>query len=306
MPRRAWPHSSKSVDRASPATDPDVATLRGRLRGLPLHSAAVGSRILAVTLLGALCASGALAESEVILPLPSVFGNIPAETWDAESGERVGEATMSVVRRPDGLIEMVGASGIDGSANTLARAVLEVVPGGDGLRLLRQSSESHDAKGRSLGVLSIDHQEGRATCGVPPGSGDSPAVVELPAQDRVVNVPLNLLFHELVTGKTEQVSFQVLLCRFGARLIPARAKVIAPLQKDGSGLLEVEYNVDFGMLNSLAAPFLPKLSFWFDPDSPGSWIAHRMPLFSKGPTVLVVRSGFTPTQLQAPEARPGY
>ena len=73
-----------------------------------------------------------------------------------------------------------------------------------------------------------------------------------------------------------------------------------------SGLLEVEYNVDFGMLNSLAAPFLPKLSFWFDPDSPGSWIAHRMPLFSKGPTVLVVRSGFTPTQLQAPEARPRY
>jgi len=242
----------------------------------------------------------------VILPLPSVFGNIPAETWDAESGKRVGEATMSVVRRPDGLIEMVGISGIDGSAKTEARAVLEVVPGGDGLRLLSQSSESHDESGQSLGVLSIDHTQGKATCGVPPGSGKAPAVVELPANDRVVNVPLNLLFHELVTGESEHVAFQVLLCRFGARLIPARASVTGPRKKGGTGLLEVVYNVDFGMLNSLAAPFLPKLSFWFDPDSPAAWVGHRMPLFSKGPTVLVVRSGFTPAQLEVPAKRSGF
>jgi hypothetical protein len=257
-------------------------------------------RTLALALLLALAPAGVSAESEVILPLPSTFGNIPAETWDAESGKRVGEATMSVVRRPDGLIEMVGISGIDGSARTEARAVLEVVPGGDGLRLLSQSSESHDESGQSLGVLSIDHTRGRAICGVPPGSDETPAVVELPAHDRVVNVPLNLLFHELVTGKSDQVAFQVLLCRFGARLIPARAHVTAPRGKDGTGLLEVVYNVDFGMLSSLAAPFLPKLSFWFDPDSPAAWVGHRMPLFSKGPTVLVVRSGFTPAQLEPP------
>ena len=263
-------------------------------------------RIPVLAALAALLAAPAGAESGVVLPLPTMFGNIPAETWDADSRQRVGEATMSVTRRPDGLVEMVGISGIDGSARTEARALLEVVDGGEGLRLLKQSSESHDEQGRSLGLLSIDHTAGRATCGAPPGSGEESKVVELPADDRVVNVPLNLLFHELVTGKTEQVAFQVLLCRFGARLIPALAKVTQPRGSDGNGLLEVEYNVDFGMLNALAAPFLPKLSFWFDPDSPAAWVGHRMPLFSKGPTVLVVRSGITPAQLEPPANRAGF
>ena len=278
----------------------------GRADALPLHWFPVSWKIVATLILVVLVPSGGSAESEVILPLPSVFGSVPAETWDAKSGKRIGAATMSVVRRPDGLVELVAISGVDGSARTEARAVLEVIPGGDGLRLLSQTSESHDENGQSIGVLSIDHQKGKATCGVPAGSGKTPAVVDLPASDRVVNVPLNLLFHQLVTGKSEQVSFQILLCRFGARLIPARAKVIEPQEKDGNGLLEVVYNVDFGLLNSLAAPFLPKLSFWFAPDSPATWVAHRMPLFSKGPTVLVVRSGFTPAQLEGPAKRAGF
>jgi hypothetical protein len=265
----------------------------------------VSWRGAAVILLASLAALEAAAESDVILPLPKMFGEIPAETWD-ESGHRVGAATMAVTRRPDGLVELTGISGIDGSAGTRATAVLEVIEGGNGLRLLSQRSQSTDESGRSLGVLSIDHSKGTATCGVPAGSDDAPTIVELPAEDRVVNVPLNLLFHQLVTGKSEEVSFQILLCRFGARLVPAMAHVVTPPGAGGKGLLEVEYNVDFGMLSSLAAPFLPKLSFWFDPDSPGSWIAHRMPLFSKGPTVLVVRSGFTPAQLEGEEERAGF
>ena len=55
-------------------------------------------------------------------------------------------------------------------------------------------------------------------CGAPPGSEAPETSVELPVSDRVVNVPLNLLFQRLVTGETEEISFQVLLCRFGARL----------------------------------------------------------------------------------------
>ena len=96
-------------------------------------------------------------------------------------------------------------------------------------------------------------------------------------------------------GTAQALEFQVLLCRFGARIIDARAAVARSADHDGSQVIEVEYNVDFGpFLSKVASPFLPKLSFWFDPKSPGTWVGHRIPLYSKGPTVVVMRTGFTP------------
>ena len=101
----------------------------------------------------------------------------------------------------------------------------------------------------------------------------------------------------VVRGETEEVAFQFLLCRFGARLVDARAE-LASAGAAKEGLVEVRTQLDLGpLLSSVAAPFLPTLSFWFDRAHPGSWVAHRMPLFSKGPTVLVVRSGVSPAEL---------
>jgi hypothetical protein len=253
-------------------------------------------RRLGLVLAALALASPAGAESALLLPLPDAFGAIDAGTFDAE-GQRVGEATMEVLRRPDGRVEVRAESGIEGSARSAVGALLEVVPGGGALRLLSQRSESFDTAGASLGVLSIDHEKRVARCGVPAGSDDAPVTLELPAGDRVVNVPLNLLFQRLVRGETSEVSFQVLLCRFGARILDARARVATP-RPAGGGLVEVRYQLDLGpLLSSVAEPFLPTLSFWFDPNSPGAWVAHRMPLFTKGPTVLVVRSGFSPERL---------
>jgi hypothetical protein len=257
-----------------------------------------------IALCAALAGGAARAESELALPLPESFGEIDAGTFDV-AGHRVGEARMSVVRRPDGTVELSARSGIDGSARSHVSALMAPGAGGRALRLLSQRSESFDEAGASLGVLSIDHERGRASCGAPPGSGDAESALELPDPDRVVNVPLNLLFQRLVTGEAEEIGFQVLLCRFGARLIDARAQVV-PAAAAGRGLVEVRYELDLGpLLTPMAAPFLPTLSFWFDRGAPGSWVAHRMPLFSQGPTVLVVRSGFSPERL-APDVAAGF
>jgi hypothetical protein len=244
-----------------------------------------------------LCLGGAArAESELRLPLPESFGAIDAGTFDA-AGHRVGEARMSVVRRPDGRVELEARSGIDGSARSSVSALMELDAAGGALRLVSQRSESFDESGASLGVLSIDHAQRVARCSAALGSGAAETTIELPLSDRVVNVPLNLLFQRLVTGEVTEIGFQVLLCRFGARLIDARAHVATPARARG-GLVEVRYQLDLGpLLTPMAAPFLPTLSFWFDADAPGAWVAHRMPLFSQGPTVLVVRSGFSPERL---------
>jgi hypothetical protein len=82
--------------------------------------------------------------------------------------------------------------------------------------------------------------------------------------------------------------------------VAAQAKVAAANGEHGDRVVEIRYSLDFGpILSRLAAPFMPQLSFWFDENSPGEWVGHRLPLFSKGPTVLVVRSGFSPHLLEA-------
>jgi hypothetical protein len=241
----------------------------------------------------------AAAESAISLPAPEVVGDIPAETYDLE-GERVGEASLGVVQLDDGHLQLRARTGIEGSARTEMSA--ELAPDGPGkVRLLRQRSQSHDEQGASLGVMSIDHERGMATCTPAPGSGDEPVEIELPRHDRVVNIPLNLLFEPLVQGKTEEIDFQLLLCRVGGgRIVDAHAQVASERQGEQGRVVEVRYEVDLGpLLSRLAAPFMPQLSLWFDDQSPGAWIGHRMPLFSKGPTVLVVRAGFDPSKIGA-------
>jgi hypothetical protein len=242
-------------------------------------------------------ASPARGESTLSLAPPERFGEITADTYD-EKGRRVGDANLRVERLPSGNILMEILSGIDGSARFAGSA--ELAPNGpDGtMRLVRERTQAVDEAEKSMGVTTIDHVAGVAQCGKPEGSDDAPAPIALPTDDRVVNVPLNLLFQPLARGEAEVIDFQVLLCRTGARIVSAQARVVDGVGEGGARVVEIRYRLNLGpILSRLAAPFMPQISFWFDQNSPGEWVGHRMPLFSKGPTVFVVRSGFSPNLL---------
>ncbi len=257
-------------------------------------------------LLASLLAAGGLApgvraESSLRLAAPDSYGPVPARTYD-ESGERVGPAELRVTRRADGLVEISAESGIEGAERTRAHA--ELAPdGGTSLRLLTQESRSFDAQGRSLGRLAIDHREGVGRCEPPPGSDAPVRTLALPEDDRVANVPLNLLLLPLARGEIEQLDFQIFSCRFGARLFDASARVARRTKNGGdSALVEIRYELQLPpYLGWAARPFLPQVAVWFDGDQRRTaWVGHRMPLFTKGPTVLVVRRGFTPSALESP------
>jgi len=256
---------------------------------------------VAVPLLLASSAPPAGGESSLTFSPPGIFGDIDADTYD-EEGRRVGDANMRVQRLPSGNILMEILSGIDGSAQFAASA--ELAPNGadDSMRLVRERTQAVDRSEKPLGVMTIDHIAGVAQCGKPEGSSEEPVRIDLPVDERVVNVPLNLLFQPLVRGEAEVIDFQILLCRFprGARIVSARARVADAIGEEGDRLGEIRYTLDFGpILSRLAAPFMPQISFWFNENSPGAWVGHRMPLFTQGPTVLVVRSGFLPRLLGA-------
>jgi hypothetical protein len=233
-------------------------------------------------------AGTAAAESALRLPYPENFGRIAASTYDTDHN-RVGDAHIVLENVSENRVRLVVESGIDGGARTVATAEFEPIEDGRFLRLLREESRSVDPDGVPLGVLSIDHENGVASCEKESSGKTKTQKLTLPDQDRVANVPLNLLFQPLVDGRTETVNFQVLLCRFGARLIDIDARVV-PKGEDSSPFIEVEYQPNFGKFVSLIANNLvPRLSVWFDPRNSNPWIAHRVPLYSKGPEVLVIR-----------------
>src|SRR5512134_1538333 len=140
-------------------------------------------------------ASGALAESAFLLPWPANMGRIPATTYD-DHGAPLGDANLLIDQLEDGSVRVFSQSGKERGAHTVATAQLTPVRAGETLRLARQESRSFDPGGSSIGALLIDHRARRARC--LDANGALEGEVALDAEDRVVNVPLNLLFLPLV------------------------------------------------------------------------------------------------------------
>ena len=234
--------------------------------------------------------SNASGESALRLNLPEKYETINANTYD-EDGNAVGGARLVITSNEDGNTVLEGTAGITHSASMTYSMVLEPTKRSK-LKPLLQKSHSVDLKGNSLGLLTINHVEGFASCS---SSESDPKkkmrTLKLPSNDLVSNIPLSLLFRPLVEGKEKEISFQIFLCRPKPRLIHAKAKVVHS-KKNAEGIVEVQYTISLGnLLNRVASPFLPKLSVWFDPKIPNMWIGHRIPLYTQGPTVTILRSG---------------
>jgi len=249
----------------------------------------------------ALFATAASAESALQLPYPppEAFGVTPASTYD-EEGQRVGDARVQLERLANGHVAVHLRSGFDGGARIALDAELAPidVDGRRMLRILHERSQSHDPDGKPLVVLEVDHVKGVASCTPPEGDAGDPSQLELPTPDRIVNVPLNLLFQPLANGDTDRVDTQAFFCLGGARVMGFNGKLASPRKNSETGnrkIREVRYGPDGkGLLSWAARPFAPKISFWMDAANNGAYVAHRMPLYSRGPVVYVIAEGIDP------------
>ena len=243
-----------------------------------------------------LCLAGAAgAESGLVVDYPESLGVVPAATYDVER-ERVGKAHLVLEQVDEGRVRMFSESGFTAGPRTVLTAILEPLDGEKKLRPVLQESRSFDPSGTAMGTLSIDHERGLGTCKGP--SDEVISEIELPESDRVANVTLNLLFLPLVRREQDEVSFQLFLCGGGARLIDFVGS-LSPESRNGKKPLamEVRYGPDFGIASMVARNFVPKLSIWYAPDAPHPWLAHRVPLYGKGPEVFVIREGIPPRRL---------
>jgi hypothetical protein len=262
-----------------------------------------GARLSLALALAGLAGGAARAESALRLRAPEVFGVVPAASYD-ERGRVVGEAHLAIEQLPGGVVRIAAQSGYQRGARSAALAELEPAGGAGELRLLSQESHSFRADGSPLGVLRVDHRARVASCSAPDGSGVPTRELRLPEGDRVVNVPMNLFFLPLLRGEVADLHFQMFLCRGAPRLLDFEARVERRHHGAQRPVVEVRYRPELGSLVSLVAqPFVPRLSFWFDPTAENPWLAHQLPLYSGGPEVVVAREGVALELLGLEEAR---
>jgi hypothetical protein len=249
----------------------------------------------------------ASAESQVLLPMPQPMQNVDATTFDAK-GRPVGLSSFAVETAETGLRRMTIEMAVDDGGINRSEALLtpaDATPAGDdgekrpaGLRLLEERSQATRADGTSLDLLVIDHVEGRASC-YPADDDDLSRGkhVDLPEDERVVNVPMQLLFQPLAAGEVDEVHFQITLCRDGPVIHDMIAVRGPRKQREGREVVEVRYGPDLGKAVAwFASRLLPSFSFWFDKET-GEYLAHRMPLHTKGPEILLVRKGLAPPDI---------
>lgn len=250
-----------------------------------------------------------------------------ATTYD-ESGRAVGRSSFEMSTDETGVLTMTVVLAVDGGGRNVSRARLAPVEpvdedGAPRLRLLEQRSRATRADGEALDLLVVDHERRRVSCYPPTPSLSAPGDVapaegarlpfdvdadlrllghergrqlELPEDDHVVNVPIQLLFRPILEGRQDQLRFQLAACK-GEPVLHAMIAVRAPAADDGNALVEVRYGPDLGEAVAwLAARLLPKLSFWFDARD-GRYVGHRMPLHRKGPDILLLRSDVAPGRL---------
>jgi hypothetical protein len=245
-------------------------------------------------------AAPAAARSGLVLPYPPSIGAVPAATYD-DDGNRIGDAALRYERKPDGHLHLRAESSMTDGPRTVMQAEFAEIGEREGLRVLWQSSLSHDGEGQPMVHVEIDHEKREARCTPPGGKPEEATVLELPAEDRVANTIMSLFFLPIVRGETEELKFQAFLCRGGGARFMNFVARRAPRheQQDARGVVEIRFGPDLGKVASwLASVVVPKLRFWFDSTNGGGYLAHRVPLYSGGPEVVVMRDGVAASRLR--------
>lgn len=75
---------------------------------------------------------------------------------------------------------------------------------------------------------------------------------------------------------------------FAVTVSIARPQTHSPLSLPG--LVEVDFKPDFGWLNLLAAPFVPHLNAWFDPNHDWDFVGAALVRFYQGPKIMLART----------------
>ena len=156
------------------------------------------------------------------------------------------------------------------------------------------SPESIDALDARTGVLACTHYDSSGTADV------RQMKAELPLDTYVGSTQLMLLVGRLREG-VHDLSMHTFICFPGPRIVALKATPSATMEKWAmypGNLVRVEMVPDLGWVSTIASPFIPKASGWFDPTEDFNYVGGLFDRFYRHRHLMMVRTPAPPGGVQ--------
>jgi hypothetical protein len=110
----------------------------------------------------------------------------------------------------------------------------------------------------------------------------------------------------LRAGGNGSISFHAFNCIPGPKLLKVTARASPPASWNyyPGDLTRVDVEPDFGWINAVIAPFLPRIQAWFDPSEDWFFVGGQSARYYKGLKYLMVRVRKAEAQIQTAPAHP--
>jgi hypothetical protein len=237
---------------------------------------------------------------------PFELANTDITIFAPETDQVIGHGHYRLTHLPDAELIEGDNKYLDGEYDRETQRV-QLISNGTPPLLINYQHSFYNADGTPQYIESLDGRSGAAVC---QWFGPSPDLrttkLTVPPDTYAGATQLALLVGRLRQGARD-ITFHSFNCLPAPKIIAVKAStpntmVVWP--KYPGDLLKLEMIPDFGWLNAILAPFVPRFYGWFDPGASFNYVGGQFARFYKGRQVLMVRThaGAEAAQSSSPSA----
>jgi hypothetical protein len=210
-----------------------------------------------------------------------------------DTGATIGRSRYSVESTAEGGILHGESSFYDGQSDVETGRLIGV---GDDLPKLVEFDHTFYAADRSITERShVDLKSGASVCTHTSGgkTTDTEEVLQFPEDTWAgasIVIPVQ---HYLRAGEKELPGLHVFNCAPGPKIFAISLQTDpgpAVFTAYGKEALRVEVRPDFGWINIIIAPFVPKLHAWFDPAKEWAFVGDEAARYYQGTKIMLVKT----------------
>jgi hypothetical protein len=226
-------------------------------------------------------------------PVAADFPAIELNIFSADGKRIIGHGRYTISPTDDTELLRGESNYLDGE-HDLELETLKFADGSQAPTLLNYEHSFFSPDQTLQRVSGLDARNGTASCKtyVNGQLQDRQANLDVPADTYAGATQMMFVVIRLRQG-ADDIEFHSFNCMPGPKIVPAQALVRARRVKWGmhSGqLVQLEIQPNFGWLDFLLAPFMPKMWAWVDPDDNWNYVGGLYDRFYKGPRILAVRA----------------
>lgn len=240
-------------------------------------------------------------------PAPLTAGGLDFQPTDytirsVDGTQVIGHAHFDVTSGADGLSTVRGEYHFLDGDYDIDEATVGASSDGDLPRLVRSHHSFFHADGSPDRESRTDIAAGTGICTIYENGRPkvSSAQLDFPSDSFAGPAVIFPLRRFLKAGGNGSITFYDFNCIPGPKLLKVTARAGPPAlwNFNPGDLVRVDVEPDFGWINVVIAPFLPRIQAWFDPHAGWSFVGGQSARYYKGLKYLMVRVRRTEAQIK--------